>query len=149
MTDEPINNLRRELFEQGPMPRVYIEALQLCTEGATARVGMRKSDTERVAYWLHGDAVGELVCHGVNDEDARIEGSLTRLAELRSVKIAIAVAYDDFSNTSRFGRVLTIESPSSGELVFDASPRSATDARLKVMENFIGAVLDAYAGQTS
>jgi hypothetical protein len=29
-----------------PMPRVYVEALLLCTKGATARLGVRKSDTD-------------------------------------------------------------------------------------------------------
>jgi hypothetical protein len=92
------------------MPRVYVEALLLCTKGATARLGVRKSDTERVTYWLEGHVIGELACHGVSDdEEVRIEGSVTRLAELRNVRLAVAVDYDDFNRTSRFGRVLTIE----------------------------------------
>jgi hypothetical protein len=149
MADERINDLRRELFGQGyVLPRVYVEALQLCTEGAPARVGVTKGETERAAYWLTGHVLGELTCHGVNDEDARIEGTVTRLAELRNVRLAVAVDYDDFTRRSQFGRVLTIEpgvGGAGGVIVLDASPRSATADRRQAIENFIGAFLTAYA----
>lgn len=143
--EHELNHLRRQLF--GPnvlVPRAYIEALQGLTAGAQARVGVRRSETERVAYWLDGGVIGALSSIGTSDGDAEIEGGLVRLADV-AVKIAVSVNYDDFSRVSEIGRVLTIESSKGDQIVIDASPRTATPERLGAIEQFIGAVLAAYS----
>lgn len=114
------------------------------TEGTSARVGVTRTATDRVAYWLDGGVLGELSCQGVNDEAAKIGGRITRLAELPTIKIAIAAEYDDFTRVSRLGRVLTIDLPGGDQIVLDSTPRSAPSERLEAIERFIGALLAAY-----
>jgi len=151
MTDEAISAgraLRHELFGNAKdgetMPPAYLEALRHLTDGASARLGVRLSNTERVAYWLDGHSIAALTCRGASDKDAEIEGAITRLTELRNVKIAVTVRYDEFHPISPFSRVLTMESPDCGNLVFDASPRSdVSEERRQVVETFIDAVLAA------
>lgn len=146
MTDEALNDLRRELFGPNvPISRAYVEALQQLIGGASARVGVRRTDTDRIAYWLDGNVLGELSCQGVTDEEAAIEGRLIRLTELSTIKVAIGVEYDDFTRVSRIGRVLTIEVSDGDQIILDATPRSAPSEQLAATERFIAELLAAYA----
>ncbi|BBY41679.1 hypothetical protein MMAN_58130 [Mycobacterium mantenii] len=146
MTDDALNSLRLELFGPNvPVSRAYIDALLQLTESASARVGVTKTATDRVAYWLDGSVLGELSCTGASDEDAEIKGRLTRLAELPSIKVDIAVEYDNFTRVSRIGRVLTLELSEDRQVVLDGTPRSAPTERLEATDKFIGAVLAAYS----
>ncbi|BBY35897.1 hypothetical protein MMAN_00310 [Mycobacterium mantenii] len=122
MTDDALNSLRLELFGPNvPVSRAYIDALLQLTESASARVGVTKTATDRVAYWLDGSVLGELSCTGASDEDAEIKGRLTRLAELPSIKVDIAVEYDNFTRVSRIGRVLTLELSEDRQVVLDGT----------------------------
>lgn len=145
--ENALNNLRRELFGPNvPVPRAYIDALLHLTEHASARVGVTRSDTDIVVYWLDGHVLGQLSCHGVSDDETTIEGRLIRLTELATMKLAIAVEYDDFTRVSRIGRVLTLaEASDADQIVLDATPRSATSERLQATERFIDELLAAYA----
>jgi hypothetical protein len=76
------------------MPPAFLSQLQHLVDGAGATLGIRRSGTERVAYWLTGRVLGFVACTGSYDADADISGWVLRLDDVAQIDIDVNVVID-------------------------------------------------------
>jgi hypothetical protein len=147
-----LQEFRRNLF--GPnssgetMPPVYLAQLKNLVDNTDASLGIRRSATERSAFWLNGRTLGYLSCTGLTDADAetQINGLVLRLDGVARIDIDVKIGPAEWGfnedGPRDSGRILRI----NGETLLDASPGSALPDKRAEIEQFIDQVLAAFAG---
>lgn len=140
-----LDEYRRSIFGVNSagetMPHGFFRELRRLADGAEATLGIRDGEKARTAFWIKGRTLGQLICTGSNDADAKITGRVLRLDQLAQIDIEVKTApgvWDDSPWMS--GRILKID----GDTLFDATPGKFAPDKLEQVDRFIDRVLAAF-----
>jgi hypothetical protein len=92
-TDEALRALKRKIFDDSTatVPRVFLNVVRRSVPPTAYVVGKTFPDRQiHSVSWLYGTVFGSMSCEGSNDDsDARVEGAIWPLSELRLVRIGV------------------------------------------------------------